>query len=152
MTSSASPSAATAGNYFDTAFLLRQVSGLALVKRRRRTWNEFGQMVIDDLQSSSPKGRKPRAGEDSTDASEATFWGMAKELIHSVVATQDPTYDGIRKRLGNLQEPSTPLLLSTLSLWLAGVLGISVSVTLPLVATMLYGVAETGGDWEALRI
>lgn len=152
MTSSEPPSAATARIHVDTAFLLRQVSALVHVKRKRRTWNEFGEKLIEDYLSSSPKVRRPMAEMESTDASEATCWSIAKELVHSVVASQDPTYGGIRKRLGNLQNPSTPRLLSTLSLWLAGVLGISTSATGPLVAVMLYGVAEAGGDWEALRI
>ena len=77
---------------------------------------------------------------------------MAKNRVHAVVATQDPQDHAIRRRLGNLQDPSTPVLLSTLGLWLAGVLGISVSVTGPLVAVMLYGVAQADGNWEALRM
>lgn len=129
---------------------MRQVSGLVQVKRRRRTWNEFGEKVIEDYLNSSPKVRRPITRGESADGAEATYWSMAKELVHSVVASQDPTYGGIRKRLGDLQNPSTPLLLSTLSLWLAGVLGISTSVTGPLVAAMLFGVAEAGGDWDIL--
>lgn len=150
MTSSELPSAATPRIYVDTAFLLRQVSALVQVKRRRRTWNEFGEKVIEDYLSSSPKVRRPMTGAESAAGPEAIYWGMAKELVHSVVASQDPTYGGIRKRLGNLPTQSTPRLLSTLSLWLAGVLGISTSVTGPLVAAMLLGVAEAGGDWEIL--
>jgi hypothetical protein len=152
MTSSKYSSAATSRIPIDTEFLLRQVSSLVQVKRRRRTWNEFGENVIDYSDHFLPKARRPMPDDEPADESEAVCWNMAKELIHSVVASQDPTYDGIRKRLGNLREPSTPLLLSTLSLWLAGVLGMSVSVTGPLVAAMLFGVAEAGGDWGALRI
>ncbi len=107
-------------------------------------------MVIADYLISSQKVRKPVTGEEANAVPEATYWGMVKELVHSVVASQDPTYAGIRKRLGDLQKPSTPLLLSTLSLWLAGILGISTSVTGPLVAAMLFGVAEAGGDWDIL--
>lgn len=76
---------------------------------------------------------------------------MAKSRVHAVVASQDPEYHAIRRRLGNLRNPSTPALLSTLGLWLAGMLKISVSVTGPLVAVMLYSVAEADGDWEVLR-
>ena len=82
---------------------------------------------------------------------EAACWSMAKDLMHAVLATRDPKHHAIRRRLGNLQDPSTPVLLSALGLWLAGVLGISVSVTSPLVAVMLYSVAEADGDWEVLR-
>lgn len=75
---------------------------------------------------------------------------MAKSLVYAVLASRDPQHDAIRQRLGNLQEPSTPRLLSTLSLWLAGKMGISVSVTVPLVAVMLYAAAEAGGTWDVL--
>ena len=86
-----------------------------------------------------------------TEAPEAIYWRMVKELVHAVVELREARHDEIRKRLGNLQEPSTPRLWATLTLWLAGVLGISTSVTGPLVAAMLYGVAEAGGDWKILR-
>jgi hypothetical protein len=41
-------------------------------------------------------------------------------------------------------------LLSTLSLWMAGTLGVSITAMRPMLATMLYGVAATGGDWDIL--
>jgi len=50
----------------------------------------------------------------------------------------------------SFQQPSISILWSTLGLWLAGVLGIPVSVTKPLVAVMLYAAAEAGGDWQVL--
>ena len=143
--------ASTGQTPINTAFLLRQVSTLALVKRKRRTWNEFGEIVFRDFERSSSRVRRTATRVSPVEAPEAINWGLAKELVHAVVASQDPRHEAIRRRLGNLQEPSTPLLLSTLSLWLAGVLGISVSVTGPLVAVMLYAVAEAGGDWGILR-
>lgn len=76
---------------------------------------------------------------------------MAKSRVHAVVALQDPQHHAIRRRLGNLLDPSTPVLLSALGLWLAGVLEITVSVTSPMVAVMLYGVAEADGNWGVLR-
>jgi hypothetical protein len=41
-------------------------------------------------------------------------------------------------------------MLADLSLWLAGELGVTISVTKRLVATMLVGVAESKGDWNVL--
>ena len=75
---------------------------------------------------------------------------MAKSVVHEVLVRRNPQYDRIRQRLGNLNEPSTPRLLSTLSLWLAGEMEISVSVTVPLVAVMLYAAAQAGGTWDVL--
>jgi hypothetical protein len=135
----------------DTVFLLRHVSTLSQVRQKRRTWNEFGEKVFDDFKKSSAVRRQLASWAGPAAASEATYWSMAKELIYVVVAGQDPRHDGIRERLGNLQEPSTARLWTTLNLWLAGELGISTSVTGPLIAVMLYGVAEASGDWEVLR-
>jgi hypothetical protein len=136
----------------DTDFLVRQVATLARVKWKRRTWNECGEKVFRDFVRSSRTVHLRASRVDAATASEASaYWIMAKGLVHAVVASRDPRHEAIRKRLGNLLEPSTPRLWSTLSLWLAGVLGISTSVTGPLVAVMLYGVAEAGGNWEALR-
>lgn len=134
----------------DTVFLLRRVPRLSQVRRKRRTWNEFGEKVFYDFEKSSPVRRQLASWVGLAAASDTTCWSMAKDLIHAVVARQDPRHDGIRKRLGNLHEPSTARLWTTLTLWLAGELGISTSVTGPLVAVMLYGVAEAGGDWDAL--
>lgn len=136
--------------HIDTAFLLRKVSVLAQVKRRRRTWNELGQMLLSEFMEVSPAPMMARDGDEPAASPAAASWSLAKSRVHAAVATQDPQHQGIRRRLGDLQAPSTPLLLSTLGLWLAGVIGISMSVTGPLVAVMLYGVAEAGGDWDVL--
>lgn len=138
----------TAGIQIDTRFLLRQVPSLAQVRRKHRTWNDYGEKLVRELQVPTPTVRTMTGMPDPGDASE---WSYAKQLIHGVLATRQPEYDAIRKRLGDLQATSTPNLLSTLGLWLAGVLGMSVSVTKPMVAVMLYAVAEASGDWKILN-
>ena len=134
----------------DLNFLLRQVSALVQVKRRRRTWNELGEAVLRDFMKSSPTARAARHEGDAPVSREAARWQMAKSVVHEVLVRRNPQYDRIRQRLGNLNEPSTPRLLSTLSLWLAGEMEISVSVTVPLVAVMLYAAAQAGGTWDVL--
>lgn len=136
--------------HIDTAFLLHHLSALAQVKRKRRTWNELGEKLLRDFMETSPAARMVRSRDEPAISSVAGSWSMAKGRVHAVVASQDPQHHAIRRRLGNLQNPSTPVLLSALGLWLAGVLGISTSVTGPLVAVMLYGVAEAEGDWDVL--
>lgn len=132
------------GISIDTAFLLRRYSELSQVERKRRTWNELGEKLLNHFMTHS-QPLPTDQGDDPTH-----YWSMAKTLVHSVTATRDPEYDAIRTRLGNLINPSTPLLLFTLGLWLAGTMGISTSVTGPMVAVMLHGVAEAAGDWDAL--
>lgn len=151
MTSSDLPPDTTPRIHIDTTFLLRQVSALAQVKRKRRTWNELGEKLLGDFMETPPAARMVRDRNEPVVSPAAASWSMAKDQLYAVVASQDPQYLAIRRRLGNLRNPSTPVLLSTLGLWLAGVLGISTSVTGPLVAVMLYGVAEADGGWEALR-
>jgi hypothetical protein len=129
----------------DTAFLLRRCSDLSQVERKRRTWNELGERLLHHFMGGS------QALPDDDLHNSTYYWTMAKTLVHSVTATQDPQYNAIRMRLGNLVNPSTPLLLFTLGLWLAGTMGISTSITGPLVAVMLHGVAEAAGDWGALE-
>jgi hypothetical protein len=77
-------------------------------------------------------------------------WLDAKRLMYEILATGKTEHQPNRKRLGDLQKISTPILLSTLGLWLAGMLGISVSVTKPMVAVILFAVAEAGDDWDIL--
>lgn len=132
------------GISIDTAFLRRRCSELSQVERKRRTWNELGEKLLNRFMS----GSQPLPTDHSDDPTH--YWSMAKKLVYSVTATRDPEYDAIRTRLGNLINPSTPLLLFTLGLWLAGTMGISTSVTGPLVAVMLHGVAEAAGNWDAL--
>lgn len=143
MDSLALPSPSAVKLLIDQDFLLRQVSLLIRVKRRRCSWDEFGEMVARDFLSPRNGRGKPSPG--------SSEWQLAKELVHGVLATADPQYDGIRKRLGTRETASTPLLLSTLSLWLAGILQISVSMTVPMTACLLYAIAEAGGDPEILK-
>lgn len=127
----------------DQDFLVRQCSQLKQVRQRRRSWDEFGEKVaLDFLYPRNAGGRIPQ---------ESAEWRFAKELVHGVLASTDPQYDGIRKRLGARGATSTPLLLSMLSLWLAGILQISVSLTMPMTACLLYAIGEAGGDPEILR-
>lgn len=137
-----------AGIKIDSQHLLKQVPALVRVKRKQRTWNDFGGKLVLDLQNPAQAVRQSGAMAANGDVSE---WAVARQLIHGVLATRDSQFDGIRKRLGNLETVSTPTLLSTLGLWLAGVLGISVTVTKPMVATILFAVAEAGGNWEILN-
>lgn len=133
------------GISIDTAFLLRRCSHLSQVERKRRTWNELGEKLLHHFMG----GSQPSPDDHIHDSTH--YWSLAKTLVHSVIATQDPRYHAIRMRLEHLVNPSTPLLLFTLGLWLAGTMGISTSITGPLVAVMLHGVAQAAGDWNTLE-
>jgi hypothetical protein len=127
----------------DTGFILRQEPRLIRVKRRQCSWDAFGEQVIRDF-------LQPRIPAIRNVTGEFAEWEFAKELVHAVLASSSPEHDGIRKRLGNPETASTPLLFSTLSLWLAGVLKISVTLTMPMTAAILYGIGEADGDPSAI--
>jgi hypothetical protein len=129
----------TAGIDVDKDFLLRKVSSLRQAKRRRRTWDEHGEKITREFPIPKPAFRL--IGEDAaaTEVSQAPNWQEAKDLIQAVFTSTDPKYDGIRKRLQNSHNPSTQMMLSVLSIWLSGEMGISTSITHPMVALMLYG-------------
>jgi len=114
----------------------------------QRTWNEIGEKVARDSRTYRPRlAVSGRASENTTAKSD---WARGKELVHHLFASKGPDSDALRCRM-RVQNASTPILLHTLSLWLAGSLGISVSFTLPMVAIMLYAVAKSPVDWEILK-
>ncbi len=137
------------GIKIDTRYLLNQVPSLIQIRRKLRTWDDFGSSLIRDLQHSAHSSRPKSKVAPDVDLSE---WALAKKLIYGVLATDDGQHDDIRRRLGDFQTIPTAGILSALGLWLAGVLGISVTVTKPMVAVILFAVAEANGDWEILAV
>ncbi len=130
------------------AYLIRQLPSLIDVERKRRSWDEHGEKVTRDFLS----GRRPLCRVDrSLSGREVFIWSRAKALAYSVIVSNRPEHSVIRKQLGDWRNRPTAALLSTLSLWMAGALGVSVTVAGPMLVTMLYGVAEAGEDWEVLR-
>ncbi|MEI8038125.1 MAG: hypothetical protein WCJ14_07015 [Verrucomicrobiota bacterium] len=134
----------------DAEFLLQKVYELNQVKRNRLTWNEFGERIAGHFQDPQLPARAARGQANSATPPEPSDWCRAKKLVHAVVATRDPKYEPIRNRLFHFDNPSTAALLSTLSLWVAGKLGLSVTITQQMVAVMLYAVARSAGDWDIL--
>jgi hypothetical protein len=140
----------TPGHRFriDKDYLMRQLPSLVDVARKRRSWDEHGEKVARDHLT----GRRPLCRVDrGLSGCEVLIWSRAKALAYAVIVSNDPAHAAIRKQLGDWQNRSTAALLSTLGLWMAGVLGVSITVISPMLVTMLYGVAEAGEDWEVLR-
>ena len=132
----------------DADFLLQKVHSLRQVQQGHLTWNEFGEKI-----ARSVPGNYRRYHDHDPERAPApgpTVWLSAKELVHAAMISQDLKYEQVRKRLIYFERPSTPSLFTTLSLWLAGKLGISVTTTQPMVAAMLYGVGQSDGNWGIL--
>jgi len=147
MTTLDSQSSPAARIRIDAGFLLRQFPSLVQIRRKHRTWDDYGHKLASEMEVPA---RTVRAMADQPEIKKPSEWPRAKQLIHGVLATRDSEYAAIRKRLGDLEKTSTPLLFSTLGMWLAGALGMSISVTNPMVAVMLFAVAEADGDWDIL--
>lgn len=136
----------------DRDFLLRHVTALDPIKRKRLSWNDFGEKLAWGL-ASRPRMTLAEIGDrpELIDTPHASAWSAAKKHVHAALTSDDLRYADIQKRLGSARNTSTPILLSTLSMWLAGEMSISISVTRPMVAAMLYAVAHSSDDWEIFR-
>lgn len=135
----------------DKNYLLRIDSRLAMVIRNQLTWDELGAKIAGLYQEHYPMTHNVSDTSQTTEIPTAPHWHLAKHLVHDVFGSRDPQYDPIRQRLGNLEKSSTPALLFTLSLWLAGKMKLSVSATRPLAAVMLYAVATSPENWNILQ-
>jgi hypothetical protein len=155
MTSLEPPPERVASLRINLEFLMRQLPVLAEVKRNRVTWDELGANITRKSQT-KPATRIRRKTkslkEDAVPltAPAAECWPQAKELLHRIMATVDTENEPVRKRLRDFNDPSTAALFSTLSLYLAGKLGVSLSLSQPLLAVMLYAVHQASGNWDVL--
>lgn len=142
------PSPPPAQIQIDAAFLLRRVSELNHIKKRDLDWNEVGERILAGSQQANKSiARRPGNEDDKTSASQ---WSLAKGLVHEVITSRSPNHDSVRRSMGGVQSPSTANLLSTLSLWMAGAMGLSTSLTVPMVAVILYAVGQASGNWDIL--
>jgi hypothetical protein len=124
----------------DEAYLLRKYPDLAILLRQGYHPDEVGEAWLHRAQRAISRQhsqlRQLGASED---------WAQAKEILHRVLYTEDPEFAIIRGRLFARAGIRTPEVVSSLSLWLAGHLGLSLTTVTPLVAVMLYEIA-TGND------
>lgn len=112
---------------------------LDVVRKRPGGWNLFGEKIA--LQMERDGWGKPNK--------DAPLWHRAKITVHEAITGNHAEHSHIRNRVLGSRSVSA-MQLSDLSLWLAGKLNISISVTKRLVALMLIGVAEAEGDWGIL--
>ena len=124
----------------DEAYLLRKFPDLAILLRQGYHPDEVGVAWLNRAQRALSRQQSQRRQFGAADD-----WAQAKEILHRVLHTDDPEFAVIRGRLFDRPGIRTPEIVSSLSLWLSGHLGLSLSAVTPLVAVMLYEVA-TGND------
>jgi len=135
----------------DKSQLLRLAPQLKQVREGRLTWHQLGEMLVRDTGLPAPRGSEVRMVFPNWEKGmRISYWDLAKGLVHSVLGGEAEELEPIRTRLRKTPAGSTAALSSMVSLWLAGQLSLSVTITNPLVAVMLYAVAEAGGDADVL--
>lgn len=126
----------------DVAYLFGKFPDLALLERQGLGLDAIGnELVRRKLHKHSRKHKTARAAGTEADQHE---WLRTKEALREVFCTENPDFHEIRKRLREHSGALTPHLLASLSLWLAGHLGMSLTTVTPLVATVLFGIARHG--------
>lgn len=131
-----------ADSKIDVAYLFGKFPDLSLLERQGLGLDAIGnELVRRKLHKHSSKHKVARAAEPETNQRE---WLRTKEALREVFCSDNPDYNEIRKRLREHSGALTPHLLATLSLWLAGHLGMSLTTVTPLVATVLFGIARHG--------
>lgn len=117
-------------------YLLRKFPDLALLLRRGYHPDDVGQAWLTRARQAASRQQSKRrhigVEED---------WEEAKAVLHQVLHTDNPDFQVIRGLLFDRPGIKTPVLVSTLSLWLAGHLGLSLTMVTPLVAVILYEIA-----------
>ncbi len=134
----------------DLQVLLQRVPALDQVNSGRCSWDQFGATV-----SRAPSGNIAKFRLIQDDANKPVFqskWGTAKQIVHAILPSPDHPRGRIANRFSNLLGASTPVLLSDLSLWLAGEMKISVTTTRPMVAAMLYAIHQAAGNPDAILV
>lgn len=119
----------------DEAYLLRRYPELARLIRQGYDPDEVGQAWLNRAAQNASRQQFQRK------ASAEEEWDQAKDVIHQVLHTDNPEFHVVRGLLFARPGITTPVLVSTLSLWLAGHLGLSLSIVTPLVAVILYEIA-----------
>lgn len=139
-----------ADSKIDVAYLFGKFPDLALLERQGMGLDAIGnELVRRKLHKHSRKHKATRTDGDGTDQRE---WLRTKEALREVLCSENPDFAEIRKRLREHSGALTPHLLATLSLWLAGHLGMSLTTVTPLVATVLFGIARHGVEgWCGLE-
>jgi hypothetical protein len=126
----------------DVAYLFGKFPDLALLERQGLGLDAIGnELVRRKLHKHSRRHKIARLEANEPDQRE---WLRTKQALRELFCTDNPDFDEIRRRLNQHSGALPPHLLATLSLWLAGFLGMPLTTVTPLVATVLFGIARHG--------
>lgn len=132
------------GSQIDPLFLQKKFPDIAKLAKQGEPWDHIGIAMLRGFHRSGSRQQtvsRFRRGPAVTPESE---WTTAKTALRRLFFGEGEDLRDIRKRLSDSTISTTPHLLATLSLWLAGHLGKPVTMTTPLVATILLGLVLDG--------
>jgi hypothetical protein len=139
------------GSQIDLVFLQKKFPEIARMAKNGETWDTIGIAMLRGFQRFGSRQQtvsRFRRGPAPTLEAE---WATAKNALRRLFCSDSEDLRGIRQRLRDSSSTTTPLQLATLSLWLAGHLGKPVTMTTPLVATVLLGLVLDGEEvWRDL--
>lgn len=130
----------------DVSFLFGKFPDLALLERQGFHLDAIGNELVRRRQGKQARQKREPEVSDPKSSTELLDWSRIKAALHQIICTSSQDFEEIRGRLRNHAGATTPHLLATLSLWLAGFLGMSIATASPLVATVLLGIARGGVD------
>ncbi len=138
----------SASTPIDPAFLQKKFPEIAKMARQGEPWDQIGVAMLRGVQRAGSRQSGGLIGGGSGSRFRSSLatgpeseWAAAKAALRRLFCSDSEDLREIRQRLGDSSASTTPLLIVTLSLWLAGHLGKSVTRTTPLVATVLLGMA-----------
>jgi hypothetical protein len=127
----------------DPFFLQKKFPDIAKLANQGAPWDQIGIAVLQGVHRS---GSRQQTASRSPAITPGADWSTAKAALRRLFCSESEDLRDIRKRLSNSAISTTPHLLATISLWLAGHLGKPVTITTPLVATVLLGMVLDGED------
>lgn len=136
--------------FVDAGFLYRRFPEILRMKRRGIAWDEIAMALISAHLKDRAHSSTQAVPNRETTSSATREWELARGHLHLLFFTDSADCENLRKRLRPLKD--TALLISTVGLWLAGKIGRSVALAIPLTAVSLLAEIEQGSGREELSV
>ena len=128
----------------DCQFLRRKFPQLARLEKMGISLEGMGETMVREVERGSSRQQIRTGAFSGAAPSPLVDWRLGSAAIIGLLSSEAQAAQATRDRLPPSSTATTPLLLTTLSLWLAGHLRKSVTLTTPLVAAILLATARDG--------
>ena len=124
--------------------LMAQVPYLRMVESQRFTWDELGTALNAEVQGAGATASALGKAAPAARGFLQDLWTVVKQEVHTLLCTNARKYAALRKTLREKKEIGTLYVLTTVTAFLAGIVGVAPALLTPLVATVLFAVAQLG--------